>query len=76
LLAACQSLDGVLAATDEVKGSASATLAIRCREAMKKHATQLHQQGWSDEMGLHQRQTGPQWLEHIALKLPLLIQSL
>jgi hypothetical protein len=43
---------------------------------MKKHATQLHQQGWSDEMGLHQRLTGPQWLEHIALKLPLLIQSL
>jgi hypothetical protein len=76
LLAVCQSLDGVLAAADDVKGYPSATLAIRCREAMKKHATQLHQQGWSDEMGLHQRLTGQQWLEHIAQKLPLLIRSL
>jgi len=76
LLAVCQSLDGVLAAADDVKGYPSATLAIRCREAMKKHATQLNQQGWSDEMGLHQRLTGQQWLEHIAQKLPLLIRSL
>lgn len=76
LLAACQSLDCVFAAADEAKGGEEMTLAIRCREAVKKHGTQLHQQGWSDEMGLHQRMTGPQWLEHITQRLPALIPSL
>ncbi|MBK8035920.1 MAG: hypothetical protein IPK22_02115 [Verrucomicrobiaceae bacterium] len=70
LLAACQSLDGVTEEGDQE------TLAIRCREAVKKHRVQLHQQGWSDELGLQQRMTGTQWLDHIAEKLPLLFQSL
>ena len=71
LLAACQSLEAELE-----KAADESTLAIRCREAVKKKATLLHQQGWSDEMGLHQRMTGSAWLDHVTSRLPALIQSL
>jgi hypothetical protein len=71
LLATCQSLEAELE-----KAADESTLAIRCREAVKKKGTLLHQHGWSDEMGLHQRMTGSDWLDHVTSRLPALIQSL